>query len=160
MQQLAGGRQLLGAFALTFVASMVLTFVPIFTEARKRGQKGKLPVHSYFQTGGFPALIYFLVPVIIAAVPLAVRNHPRRREVWKGIGFLFAFWVVLVLGQLGIFYLVPLGVMVWGLRKASQLEGPVPKLRGPFGRRRGGPEADDGVVDATGDDLDGHPVGD
>ena len=125
-QQLAGGRQTLAAFVLVLAGSPFAAFIPMFT------QKGSKRTESMVSLLGARALILILVPIVLAAIPLATMNHRRRRIAWNVAPFLLGMWV-LSTGLL-VFYLLGLAAMVWGGMKASRAEGPAGGL-GRFSRR-------------------------
>ncbi len=150
-QQLAGGRQILAGFVLVVAASAVVGFVPMFKE------KGEKHTESFLQILGPRALIFLAVPVAIASIPLLFLNHRRRRVAWNIAAFLIGLWVLLM-QQLGIYYVLGAGAIVWGVMKASRAEGPAGMGFGRFSRPARTPvaatDAEPSPEDAEADDVE------
>lgn len=136
---------MLAGFLLVLAGSPFAAFVPMF---REKGHKNN---ESLVKLLGARSLIFLLVPVVFAAIPLLTLNHRRRRLAWNVAAFLLGLWVLMT-GLLA-FYVVGLVAMVWGLMKASRAEGPAGNGFGMFRRPprtagRGSP------VDVSGDEVD------
>ncbi len=135
---------MLAGFLFVLVGTPFAAFVPMFRE------KGSKHSESLVSLLGASSLIYLLVPIAIAGIPLLTMNHRRRRLAWNIAAFLLALWV-LTTGLLA-FYILGLGAIVWGLMKSSRAEAPAGRRSGFF--RRSPRAAADEPVDVTGDEVE------
>lgn len=144
-RQLPGGRSVLAGFVMALVGSAALLFAPI---ARKSESDRHL--QSLLQVAGLQAVPFAAIPAVIAAVPLLFINHRWRRAAWSGAAFMLGLWVLLM-RSLGVFHILAAGFTVFGVIKASRVDGrSTPMLRrGRLAPARPG-NRDEAEADAAG----------
>lgn len=158
-QQVTGGRQMLAGFVLAVTGSIAASILPVV--ALKSPAKGKVKAKTHLVTlvhhYGASSLVFLLIPIAFAVIPLLYLNHPRRRRAWNIAALLMGSWILFAQG-LGVFYLFAAGSIVWGVMKLSRAEGPAPSLFSRFSRRPGAAATDadrdpDGAVDVDGSEV-------
>lgn len=114
-----GGLQMLIGFALILLATPLAAFVPLVV----KGTKGERDhSESLVSLVGSRAIIVLLIPILLAAIPLTMARHRRRRMARNLSVFLLGLWMLT--SGLSIFYFFGTAVMVWGAMQASRTEGP------------------------------------
>ena len=102
------------------------------------------PTHSIFEAYGARAWVFLLVPIVVVAVAVAYSLHPKRRTVW--IGSAVALAIVALLTTMTLHLLV-IAFLIYGISRASKIEGPAPGSRAARLAAERADAADDPVDD-------------
>lgn len=148
--QVPGGSQVTMALAISalsaFLAATGKSLAPEGKVLSKKVKPTRSLIDAYSVSG---AALRVLIPVAIIAVAFALGLSPKRRRVWLVATLLLAL-VFFLGGVIYIYFLFPLGLMVYGLYRANKIEGPQPLFGGRGRASRAA--TDDG--DATTESVD------
>ncbi|HRW37271.1 MAG: hypothetical protein KDB04_04815 [Acidimicrobiales bacterium] len=142
--QVPGGRQVLYSFALTVIIAVLLATQKYATPEELDRNEKATPTHSIFEAYGARAWVFLLVPIVVVAVAVAYSLHPKRRTVW--IGSAVALAIVALLTTMTLHLLV-IAFLIYGISRASKIEGPAPGSRAARLAAERADAADDPVDD-------------
>lgn len=110
------------AMLLTVVLSVLRAFLPV-PDPDFEGPREDAPDISIFGALGPSAFIIIGLPIVAMAIATVFTLHPRRRRIWINCAVFIG--LIVVLG--GIEYLFSVGYLIYGIWKAKQVEGPMPR---------------------------------
>lgn len=129
-----GGRQVMFAFVITLITSITLAVGKYPPDDDPDGKR----TLSFFEAAGPAAWPLLLVPPVVVAVALALSLHPKRRRIWLACTVALGALTVAALAIYTV-NLLALGFMIYGIQRASRVEGPMAGGR-PRRARRGATE--------------------
>ena len=143
--QVPGGSQVTMALAISLLSAFLAATGKTLAPEGKELSKQVKPTRSLIDAeGALVAAGRVAIPVAIIAVAFALSLSPRRRRTWLVVTVLLALTVIT--DATYIYFLFPLGLMVYGLYRANKVEGPQPLFGG---RRRASRAATDDGGDTT-----------
>lgn len=152
VMQVPGGSQVLMGFALSLLSTVFLATARSVPKAgTPKGAKHPELVTIIDRFGLPQGLLILAIPSLIAGIAVAGSLRARRRRIWLGSAVALA--IVVLFGAS--FYLFSVGLIGYGIFRASKVEGPGDPLVG-YRRRRTFDGDGDGDGDRQrGDDGDG-----
>ncbi len=121
-----GGRAVTMGFVFSVVASVSLLFLPfVVVETEAPDGTTATETSTLLAEEGWAVTGTLIVPVLVAAVAVAVVRRPARRRVWLWCAAAMVAWVAVTLAGIGTSYLFgagALGLGAWQAHKGAQDE--------------------------------------